>query len=183
MAPTNRAECIAAAARGARLKYVFFWGHRPRRRGVVDGACFSQWFAAPFEVEGLRYPTAEHFMMAEKARLFGDVEALSGALQAKNPGAAKAWGRKVRGFDEARWREHRFDIVVRGSVAKFGAHPELRAYLLQTKERVLVEASPRDRIWGIGLAADDPRARDPRRWKGENLLGFALVEARRRLRR
>lgn len=91
-------------------------------------------------------------------------------------------GRLVRGFDEQTWRRERFGIVVEGSVHKFAAHADLREFLLNTGDRVLVEASPMDRVWGIGLAADDEAAGDPARWRGPNLLGFALMEARQRLR-
>ena len=97
------------------------------------------------------------------------------------PAQAKALGREVSGFDEAAWEEHRWDIVVDGSVAKFQSDPTLTDYLLATKNRVLVEASPRDRIWGIGLAADSEFAERPAQWRGLNLLGFALMEARARL--
>ncbi len=88
----------------------------------------------------------------------------------------------MRGFDEAVWERERFGIVVEGSVHKFAAHPALRRFLLDTGDRVLVEASPVDRVWGIGLAADDEAAMDPERWRGPNLLGFALMAARERLR-
>jgi ribA/ribD-fused uncharacterized protein len=121
-------------------------------------------------------------MMAAKARLSGDAEAVGKILAAPDPGAAKALGREVRGFDEQHWTEHRFDVVVAANLAKFGQHPELRDFLAGTGSRVLVEASPRDRIWGIGLAADDERAESPERWPGLNLLGFALMEVRHRLR-
>lgn len=172
---------IAAQAKGKKLKYVFFWGHTPRRDGQISAACFSQWYHAPFEESGQIYPTAEHYMMAEKARLFGDDEQLSAVLKAKSPGEAKACGRKVLGFDEKVWRQHRFDIVVKASVLKFGQDPALRDYLVGTGKRVLVEASPRDKIWGIGLAADHEHSDVPARWNGLNLLGFALMEARAQL--
>jgi hypothetical protein len=120
-------------------------------------------------------------MMAAKARLSGDDEAAGKILAAPHPGAAKALGRQVRGFDEQHWAEHRFDVVVAGNMAKFGQHRQLRDYLAGTGSRVLVEASPRDRVWGIGLAADDERAGTPERWLGLNLLGFALMEVRQQL--
>ncbi len=97
---------------------------------------------------------------------------------AKSPGEAKAIGRRVKNFCQSTWEAHRFDIVVTASAAKFGQSDDLRAYLLGTKQRVLVEASPRDKIWGIGLAADDEHAENPYKWKGLNLLGFALMQAR-----
>lgn len=121
-------------------------------------------------------------MMAEKARLFGDEDARGRILQAPGPNAAKRIGREIRGFDEEGWNGSRFDIVVRGSHAKFGQNPDLRSFLLGTGEQVLVEASPVDPIWGIGLAEDDPNAGHPEQWPGLNLLGFALMEARHRLR-
>nr|WP_241841854.1 NADAR family protein [Pseudofrankia sp. BMG5.36] len=124
------------------------------------------------------YPTAKHHMMHRKARLFGNEQTAARILTARHPGAAKALGRQVRGFDDAVWDTHRHDLVVTGNTAKFGQHPTLRDYLLRTRNRVLVEASPLDRVWGIGLAADDPHATSPTRWRGLNLLGFALMDVR-----
>jgi ribA/ribD-fused uncharacterized protein len=121
-------------------------------------------------------------MMATKARLFGDDEALARILATGDPGRAKALGRQVRGFDEAAWQAVRFDAVTRGNVAKFGQSEPLRRYLLATRDAFLVEASPVDRIWGIGFAADHEDARAPARWRGLNLLGFALMRARAILR-
>jgi ribA/ribD-fused uncharacterized protein len=182
MAKIDSWEALVSAVRsGARVKYLHFWGHRPRPDGQVSASCLSQWWPSPFVVDGVTYATAEHWMMAGKARLFGDAEAQRRAIEASSPALAKKVGRLVRGFDEATWERERFGIVVEGSVHKFAAHPELRAFLLGTGTRVLVEASPMDRVWGIGLAADDERAADPERWRGPNLLGFALMEARERL--
>ena len=178
----SRDALIRAVRSGARIRYLHFWGHRPRPDGRIGASCLSQWWPAPFTVDGVEYATAEHWMMAGKARLFEDAAAERAALAAAHPAEAKKAGRLVRGFDEAIWRRERFRIVVEGSVHKFGAHPELRGFLLGTGERVLVEASPVDRLWGIGLAADDEAAMDPERWRGPNLLGFALMEARELLR-
>jgi ribA/ribD-fused uncharacterized protein len=166
---------------GGQPRYLFFWGHRPPPGGGVGRGCLSQWWPVPFTVDGLEYPSAEHYMMAAKARLFGDEARASRIREAPHPGAAKAIGREVAGFDAGEWSRHRFDIVVAGNVAKFGQHDDLRQYLLGTGDRVLVEAAPNDRIWGIGLAADDERAASPGSWLGLNLLGFALMEARGRL--
>lgn len=176
-------ELIQQVSSDERVKFLHFWGHAPRRDGSIGPSCLSQWWPSPFVVEGVRYATAEHWMMAGKARLFGDAEAERQALTATSPAAAKRAGRLVRGFDDAIWERERFAIVRSGSVHKFGQHAELRDYLLGTGDRVLVEASPLDRVWGIGLAADDERAQDPARWRGLNLLGFALMEAREELRK
>ncbi|MFI7641362.1 NADAR family protein [Nonomuraea sp. NPDC049400] len=128
--------------------------------------------------DGHTYASAEHYMMAHKAWLFGDAESADKILAAGHPNEAKSLGRTVRGFDQATWEARSFDIVVRGNVAKFGAHEELAEFLLGTAGRVLVEASPVDRVWGIGLAAADERAASPATWRGANLLGFALMAAR-----
>ncbi|MBG0832604.1 NADAR family protein [Planomonospora sp. ID67723] len=177
------AGLVAAVERGERVRYLMFWGHRPPRSGGVGAGCLSQWWPADFTVDGVLYRSAEHFMMAAKARLFGDEETASAIVAAGHPKKAKDLGRRVRGFDEQAWARARFDLVVRGNLAKFGQNPELGEFLLGTGERVLVEASPVDRIWGIGLAADDERAGRPEQWRGLNLLGFALMEARHALRR
>lgn len=178
----DREALVREVRAGARIKYLLFWGHRPAPDGRLGASCLSQWWPSPFVVDEVVYATAEHWMMAEKARLFGDAEAERRALAAGHPSEAKKAGRLVRGFDEETWERERFRIVVEGSVHKFASHPGLRSFLLGTGERVLVEASPVDRVWGIGLAADDEAAMDPQRWRGPNLLGFALMEARRRLR-
>lgn len=171
-----------AVAAGETFDYLFFWGHTPRVEGVVDFSCFSQWYLAEFEVDGVVYRTAEHYMMAEKARLFGDEDKLSQILVASTPAEAKKLGRRVSPFDQGRWNEACFDIVVCGSLAKFAADPRLFRVLLGTGDRVLVEASPRDRVWGIGMGRNNPLATNPAEWRGRNLLGFALMEARERLR-
>ena len=179
--PTDYEALLAWLDAGHRAHYVFFWGHRPRPDGRLGPFCFSQWSQHGFTIDGLDYPTAEHFMMAEKARLFGDHKTEAEILAAPSPDRAKKLGRRVRGFSEDLWCAHRFQIVVRGNHAKFSQSPELMAYLLGTHNAVLVEASPVDRVWGIGLAQADPRARSPREWQGPNLLGFALMEVRRQL--
>jgi ribA/ribD-fused uncharacterized protein len=168
---------IAADLAGDRISVLPFWGHRPTRGGVGIG-CLSQWWPAEFTVDGVRYPTAEHWMMAGKARLFDDDDGLAKVLAAPTPGGAKAAGRAVRGFDEARWVAARYDIVVRGNLEKFGQHQDLRQFLRTTGGRVLVEASPLDRIWGVGMEATHADIARPSTWRGLNLLGFALMEVR-----
>ncbi|GAA3781200.1 NADAR family protein [Plantactinospora mayteni] len=172
------AELTGEVRAGARVKFLLFWGHQPQRDGSIGAGCLSQWWPVPFTVDGLRFATAEHYMMWRKATLFGDHATATEILTVVHPHAAKTLGRQVTGFDQQIWEQHRYDIVVAGNVAKFGQHSTLRTYLLGTGERVLVEASPLDRIWGIGLGADHPHAADPARWRGLNLLGFALMQAR-----
>ncbi len=182
MTPAERlAALLDAEATGEQFEILPFWGHEANRDGSVGPGCLSQWWPAPFTVDDATYPTAEHWMMAGKARLFGDDDALVKVMVASSPGAAKAIGRTVRGFDQARWYAEGYRIVVEGNLAKFGQHKDLRDFLLRTGRRVIVEASPRDRIWGIGLGKDNPDALVPSRWKGLNQLGFALMEVRDRL--
>ena len=177
----DRAQLCQRVDAGESFKYVFFWGHTPPDEGV-NASCFSQWFEAGFELDGVRYKTAEHYMMAGKARLFDDPGKLAEIIDSDHPGEAKKLGRQVHNFDQEAWSRERSVIVVAGNVAKFSQNPELGAYLLGTGERVLVEASPRDRIWGIGMGKRNPDATDPRKWRGQNLLGFALMEVRTTLR-
>ena len=179
--PRSVEELTRALDAGRRFKYVYFRGHRPPHGGGVGAGCFSQWWPAPFEVDEVRFATAEHYMMWRKAKLFGDEEVAAQVLTAVHPKQAKDFGRRVRAFDDEAWVAHRYGIVVGGNAAKFTQHPELGSYLAGTGERVLVEASPVDRVWGIGLAADDPRAEKPRAWRGLNLLGFALADVRAQL--
>lgn len=139
----------------------------------------SQWFACSFQdTQGNVYGCCEQYMMAEKARLFGDAECLAQILAEPHPAKQKALGRAVRGFDDAVWCAHREDIVYNGNLLKFSQNDDLRQLLLETGARRIAEASPTDRIWGIGLGASDPAARDERQWRGANLLGNALERVR-----
>jgi hypothetical protein len=151
--------------------FVFFWHGWP-----------SQWHLSPFEIDGVRYRCCEQFMMAEKARLFGDADTLAEILAAKAPTEHKALGREVAPFDARRWSAACREIVYRGNLAKYEQSASLRALLLATGALVLAEASPSDKIWGIGLAADDPRAPRRAEWPGKNWLGKALMRVRDELR-
>ncbi|MCY0987772.1 NADAR family protein [Nannocystis sp. ILAH1] len=144
-------------------------------------AAFGQWTPSRFEVDGVTYGCAEQFMMAEKARLFGDEATRAKILATDSPRQHKALGREVAGFVQAVWDRECLEIVVRGNRAKFTQNPDLRAALLATGDKLLVEASPLDRLWGVGLRADDPRIHDPGQWRGKNLLGEALMRVRAEL--
>ncbi len=168
----------AAWEAGERAPFLFFWGHQPDPKGKITKSVFSQWWEAEFEAEGVKYASCEHYMMAGKARVFGDAEALAEILAAKTPAEAKKLGRKVRNFDTATWDAHKYGIVCAGNWWKFSQQRELGEFLLRTRPQVLVEASPFDAIWGIGLKGEDERAQNPQTWRGKNLLGFALMEVR-----
>jgi hypothetical protein len=181
--PRSVGELVSQIADGRRVKFLFFWGHQPEQNGDVVRGCLSQWWPAPFVVDDLTFATAEHYMMWRKAILFGDSNNADQILRTPNPDRAKMLGRGVHGFDQRRWEECRYEIVVAGNVAKFGQHRDLCQFLLRTAGHVIAEASPTDPIWGIGLSSDDPRAEHPEQWPGLNLLGFALTEARTILRK
>ncbi len=158
-----------------------FWGHKETSRGIGK-SCLSQWYPSPFQADGQHYSCMEQYMMAMKAELFGDNEIKALILAASEPGKIKALGRKVRGFDESVWERFRFSIVCTGNYQKFSENEALRWFLLGTKEAVLIEASPYDRLWGVGMGAQNPDIAYPGRWRGKNLLGFALMAVRSALR-
>src|SRR5262245_59455106 len=144
----------------------------------TEASPFSQWFRCSFTAAEVRFNCAEQYMMHGKALLFGDAAIAAEILAADHPRQHKALGRKVKGFDDAVWKRERIAIVRAGSHAKFTQNAELRELLLATAPTTLVEASPYDKIWGIGLAASDPRAQDRAQWRGQNLLGQILTELR-----
>jgi len=160
------------------LKYIFFWGHQASKDGIITKACFSQWWESPFTVNNIEYKTAEHWMMAQKAILFNDTITFEKILQSKTAAEAKKIGREVINFNDQVWLKNRYSIVREGNFHKFNQHSDIREFLLNTNNRILVEASPVDAIWGIGMAADNPEITNPQNWKGLNLLGFALMEVR-----
>jgi len=158
--------------------FILFWGHQPLKDGYIGKSCFSQWFICPFVVDGIEYKTAEHWMMAAKARLFKDDETLQKILENPFPNAAKSFGRKVKNFDEKLWDESKFELIKQGNYHKFSQNENLKEYLLSTGDQIIVEASPNDKIWGIGIGKENPDALNPLKWNGENLLGFAIMEVR-----
>lgn len=163
---------------GDTLKYIFFWGHTNKYNEEVGKFCFSQWFECPFSIDNVTYKTAEHWMMAHKALLFGDKSNFDKIINCEKPGEAKELGRQVLGYDEQTWNEKKFNIVKLGNIHKFNQHPKFAEYLLKTDNRILVEASPVDTVWGIGLSQDSNDIENIYAWRGQNLLGFALMATR-----
>lgn len=156
-----------------KLKYIFFWGHTQKDNKITK-SCFSQWYPCTFVVDGVTYYTAEQYMMAQKALLFQDEKMFDEIMEAKHPKEYQALGRKVRGFNEKIWNEKKGQIVIDGNYAKFSQNKPLKEFLLTTGDRILVEASPYDKVWGIKLAEDALNIENPTTWKGENMLGFDL---------
>ncbi len=150
---------------------VFFWS------GI-----YSQWFESPFEAEGQIFNTAEQYMMYKKAMLFNDEDIANAIMRTRNPKEQKALGRQVRGFNSKKWNEHAINIVSEGNYQKFKQNPNLSKTLLgKHLNKEIVEASPFDKIWGIGLHFNDEACDDKSKWQGTNWLGISIMNARERL--
>lgn len=137
--------------------------------------------SCPFTIDGIQYNCAEQYMMAEKARLFNDNERLDKIMAETSPQKQKMWGRQVTPFNKEQWDRVAFDVVVKGNLAKFSQNEDALRVLLATRGKELVEAAPRDLIWGIGLGVNNPRAMDKKNWRGQNKLGQALMKVREEL--
>jgi ribA/ribD-fused uncharacterized protein len=152
-------------------QFAFFWG-----------GTFSQWHKSKFVIDGVEFNCCEQYMMYKKALMFHDYDIANKIMNTNNPREQKALGRKVSGFDKDHWESYCRDIVYDGNVAKFTQNPDMLDELKFTGDRTIVEASPKDNIWGIGLAADDPRAQDRSTWEGTNWLGEAIQRVREDIR-
>eukprot|EP01129_Flabellula_baltica_P014792 TRINITY_DN7197_c0_g1_i1.p1 TRINITY_DN7197_c0_g1~~TRINITY_DN7197_c0_g1_i1.p1 ORF type:complete len:163 (+),score=39.29 TRINITY_DN7197_c0_g1_i1:62-550(+) len=142
----------------------------------------SQWYMVTMQDHnGVEYTCCEQYMMYQKALLFDDEEIAALILNTSSPKKMKALGRKVKGFNQEIWEAHRSSIVEQGNYLKFSQNEELKDLIKSTGDAILVEASPRDRIWGIGLGVNDPNIHNPDLWIGLNLLGDALMSVRERL--
>ena len=145
-------------------KFTFFWG-----------GPFSQWQKAGFTENDVEFNCAEQYMMYHKAVLFNDMETAQEILKKSNPRDQKALGRQVKNFNKEKWDQYAKKIVYKGNYLKFSQNPELLNTLLETVGTTLVEASPHDTIWGIGLAEDAPEASKRAKWRGTNWLGEVLT--------
>lgn len=151
--------------------HVFFWG------GI-----YSQWHKAPMTIDGVEYNCCEQYMMHQKALLFGDEIIADEIMDTLDPKEQKALGRKIKGFDSEKWDTACIAIVFKGNLAKFSQNQSLKTQLLATGDRLMVEASPYDKIWGIGLAEDVADIDNPATWKGKNLLGWCITLVKKHLR-
>jgi len=148
-------------------KYVFFWN------GI-----YSQWYTSLVTIDGMTFNCMEQWMMYNKAKLFKDNEMIGSIMSTDSPRLQKKYGREVRNFNAKKWEKVAFDIVKKGNYEKFTQHKDLKKQLLDTGNRIIVEASPVDKIWGIGMAEMDPGVEDSKNWRGQNLLGKAITEVR-----
>lgn len=156
-------------------EFTFFWN-----------GPFCQWEESYFEIDGVEYSCAEQYMMAEKARLFEDERTLDMIMDTDDPATQKKLGRLVENFDVDVWQDDDtpngkplcWNIVYRGTIAKFSQNEQLKRELFKTRGTTLVEASPYDKIWGIGLGEGDPGCNSRDTWLGMNWLGEVLTQAR-----
>lgn len=155
-------------------KFTFFWG---------SDSPFSNWYMSSFIHEGREYNCSEQYMMYKKAMLFKDFDVADMIMEQAHPRKQKFLGRQVRGFDESTWMAKCEDIMVPGLISKFLQDTYCLNTILDSGDSILVEASPYDKIWGIGMAEDDPRATNPSKWEGKNLLGNVLMKVRDEIRR
>ena len=152
------------------LTHIYFWG-----------SYLSQWYKSPFIESGINFNTAEQYMMFHKALLFGDTDIAEQILLEKQPSIQKELGKQVKNFDIDLWVKFREEIVIKGNLLKFQQNTSLFTLLVGTGNKIIVEASPVDRIWGVGLHYEDELILDEKNWKGLNLLGKCLMEVRSRL--
>lgn len=161
---------------------ILFWGHQYKKNKITK-SCLSQWYPCKFKDETMEYNTAEQYMMIQKAKLFNDNETLNLILEANTPKEYKQLGRKIKNFNHEIWDKNKFEIVFNGNLLKFSQNEDLKSFLLSTQNKILAEASPYDSIWGIGIGENNNDAYDIMKWKGENLLGKALMKVRDELRK
>lgn len=151
-------------------KMILFWG-----------GMYSNWYPAKFRIDGKTYSTVEKYMMAQKAITMGDMVSHAKIMKCNDARLIKKYGREIKPYDDHKWASVRLDIVTKGVYEKFKQNPELLTEMLQFPDYEIVEASPYDKIWGIGLSEDDPKALFKRNWQGQNLLGKACMKAREML--
>lgn len=156
---------------------ICFW--KPYGNDKIGPHVFCQWYKTNFiDENNIKFSCTEQYMMFKKAMLFGDKQIAYKILLETDPSKMKKYGRLIKNFDDKIWNENKFTIVYNGNYLKFTQNDELKKYIKSTGNSILVEASPYDNIWGVKLSADNDDILYPEKWKGENLLGFALMQVR-----
>lgn len=158
-------------------------GFRETAEGVYFwGSLYSNWYITHFVIDGVTYNCVEQYMMAQKAIMANDKESLEKIMNVSDPGEQKKLGQAVANLNVKEWDEKKLDIVTKGCIAKFTSKRFLQETLLKTGNKVIVEGSPNDRLWGVGLHWSSSDIEDKNKWKGTNLLGRALMKAREEIR-
>jgi ribA/ribD-fused uncharacterized protein len=170
--PVRRKRIVKAKDVVPLPEIVFFFSKEPENKE------FSNFYETEFELDGVKYKSAEHAYQGIKAKTFGDEEAFEKILKAKSAQSAKAAGKKVKEYKEETWKEKKDEVMKTVLRAKFTQNLELRKKLLDTEDKRLANADSRDKYWGIGTSANTTMAKDPKKWKGENKLGAMLEELR-----
>lgn len=152
--------------------FVCFW------KPDEENGFLGNWYESPFSLQGHQFRFQESYMMWSKAMLMGDEEVAAKILSEDIPARVKKLGQSVKPWDEDKWIANRCKIMYEGCMEKFKTHADLKAKLLATGDAILVEASPMDKIWGVGLAANNKDVRNVAKWKGLNLLGRVLMKVR-----
>lgn len=141
----------------------------------------SNWYMSDFVADNIKFTSMEQYMMYKKAQLFNDTEIMQEILSTDNVGKIKMLGRSVKNYDETMWNGVRQIVVYEGLYAKFNQNESLREKLLATENDILAECAVSDCIWGIGLAMNDDKRLSTEKWRGQNLLGFAIMKVREKL--
>ena len=157
---------------------VFFFSGNP---ALNDHKEFSNMHEAPMQIGGITFPTVEHYYQWSKAKQFGDEEIATKILKTPSAKSVKALGQKVKPYDDEAWKSKRQSVMLTALDAKFMQHPDLLKKLIDTGDKLIAEANPRDKYWGIGTSAETSKAKDPARWPGENMMGKLLDDIRTRL--
>lgn len=160
------------------MRVLGFYGHDVDPDGKITSTCMSNWYPAKFRILDMEFNCNEQFMMACKAMLFKDDDSLEAIMAQTSPAVMKKLGRRVSNFDAELWDRLSYTLVLNGAWAKFSQNIELAKYLLSTDGKAIAEASPRDKLWGIGMSTTNARVQIPLQWNGANKLGFALMEVR-----
>lgn len=158
------------------MDYILFWKpHQPYGE-------FSQWYPSVFQDDKRNiYENAEQYMMAQKALLFNDKNMYFQIMKTSDPNLVKKYGRRVKNFDNNIWLQNCYQIIVNGNFFKFSQNDELKTLLLSTNDKILAEASPFDKLYGIGMLSIDAQKVSMDQLNGQNLLGKALMEVRKKL--
>lgn len=154
---------------------VFFFSGNPALNAQKE---FSNMHEASIQVDGITFPTVEHYFQWSKAKMFGDVDIQNKILKTASPKSVKSYGKKVKGFQDDAWNEKKDSIMRTAVKAKLMQHPDILKKLRETGTRPIAEADPRGKYWGIGTSADTSKAKDPSRWPGKNVMGKILMELR-----
>ena len=168
--------------KGKKIDFLFFYGHTNDKNEITKSS-LSQWYIKDFKANNLTFNCMEKYMMYNKALLFDDKKIAEEILNNNQPKTIKGLGRKVSNFKDETWDKVKYTIILKGNYHKFSQNNDLRNFLLNTKNKILVEASPYDKVWGIKMKYDNENIENPFFWQGENLLGFALMEVRDEIKR